>query len=252
MLGFFHRISMIKFSIVIPIYNEEGSIEPLYFSLKKVMEKLKQSYEIIFVNDSSTDRSLQALNGINTIPANLIIVNLCRHSGESAALQAGFDIARGEIIITMDGDCQNDPEDIPDLLNKMDAGLDVVCGWRYSRKDPWDKVVASKIANSARRIIMKEKIHDVGCTLRVFKRSVLKNVYLSKGMHRFFTLIMAKLGYRIGEIKVRHYPRRSGRSKYHIWNRLRGIMDLITISKSDIYELTKRKTDYAIKEVIKK
>lgn len=235
---------MLKFSIVIPIYNEEETVVPLYLSLKRVMDRMEQSYEIIFVNDGSTDNSLGVLNSIDSKPANLIIVNLNKHSGQSAALQAGFDIAEGELIITMDGDLQNDPEDIPKLLEKMKEGFDVVCGWRYNRIDPFSKVFPSKIASTFLRIITRENIHDFGCTLRIFKKEILKNVYLSGGMHRFFVLIMFKLGYKIGEVKVKHYPRRFGCSKYNISNRLlQCLIDSMRILLFDIKKLMKRKSN---------
>lgn len=238
---------------MIPVYNEEGSIMQLCLLLKNTMDRLGQPYEIIFVNDGSKDKSLEVLNGIKSKLSNLIIVNLHEHSGQSAAMQAGFDITRGELIITMDGDLQNDPKDIPKLLDKMKDGYGVVCGWRHDRKDPWDKLVAAKIANVVRKMVTKENIHDVGCALRVFKKECLKNVYLSGGLHRFFALIMFKLGYKIGELKVQHHPRRFGKTKYNIPNRLcEGVIDLIRISLCDIHRLMRRKPNYEIKEVIRK
>ena len=245
-----------KFSIVIPIYNEEETIIPLYSSLRHAMKKMGQFYEIIFINDGSTDSSLDMLKSINLESAHLVhlvIVNLNKHSGQSIAMQAGFDTAGGELIITMDGDSQNDPEDIPKLLNKMNEGYDIVCGWRYNRRDSWSKVFISKIASAMFRIITKENIHDFGCTLRIFKKEVLKNVYLSIGMHRFFILIMSKLGYKVAEVKVKHHPRRFGRSKYNIRNRLlECLIDSMRISLFDIHRLMKRKSDYQIKEVIRR
>jgi glycosyltransferase involved in cell wall biosynthesis len=245
--------TMLKFSIVIPIYNEEQSIVPIYLSLRRVMERMEQSYEVIFVNDGSSDRSAQVLNSIDLKPPNLTIVNLNKHSGQSAAMQAGFDVAEGELIITIDGDLQNEPGDIPNLLDKMKDGYDVVCGWRYDRKDPWGKLLASNIACTLRRIITKEDIHDFGCGLRIFKKEVLRDIYLSSGMHRFFTLITSRLGYKTGEIKVKHCPRRYGISKYNIHNRLRQcIMDTIRILLFDIHQLMKCRSSYQIKEVIRK
>lgn len=243
---------MIKFSVVIPIYNEEKAIALLYPALKKVMDGMGQSYEVIFINDGSTDRSLEVLKTLDLRPANLVIVNLDKHRGQSATLQAGFDVAQGTLIITMDGDLQNDPIDIPALLNKMKNGYDVVCGWRYDRKDPWTKLLSSRIANDLRRIVTKEKIHDVGCTLRVFKRECLKGIYLSGSMHRFFTLIMFRLGYNIGETKVKHHPRKFGRTKYNISNRLlKGLVDLVRILLFDIYTLIKRRPVYETREIIR-
>ncbi len=244
---------MLKFSVVVPIYNEEKAFMLVYNSLKNVMDKIGQTYEIIFVNDGSTDKGPDMLKSIDSNPANLIIVDLDKHRGQSVAMQAGFDIAQGEFIITMDGDLQNDPEDIPYLLDKLKDGYDVVCGWRYNRKDPWSKVITSNLASFFLRLMIKQNIHDFGCTLRIFKKEVLKDIYLSKGMHRFFVLIMFKLGYKIGEVKVNHHPRRFGESKYNIHNRLfECLTDFIYILSFDICDLMKYKSDYQIKELIRK
>lgn len=244
---------MLRFSVIVPIYNEEDSIRRLYYSLKNVMDRIGQSYEIIFINDGSDDSSCEVLDSIELKSANLVVINLNKRSGQSAAMQAGFDIAQGELIITMDGDLQNDPEDIPGLLDKLEAGYDVVCGWRYDRKDSWRQIVSSKVANIIRKIFTEEPVHDVGCTLRIFKKEVLQNVYLTGGLHRFFTLIVSKLGYKIGELKVRHHHRKFGKTKYNIPDRLQeGIIDLIRISLCDIHKLMRRKSSYEIKEVIRK
>ncbi len=240
----------LKFSIVIPVYNEEYSVILLYFSLKNVMDKINQPYEIIFVDDYSVDDTLGALGKIGE---NLIIAGLNSHYGQSIALQAGFDLAQGEFIITMDGDLQDDPENIPKLLDKMTKeGYDIVCGWRYNRKDPLSKIFISKIAWALRRVITKEQIHDFGCTLRVFKKEILKGVYLSSGMHRFFALIMFKLGYKIGEIKIEHYPRRFGKSKYNIHNRVfECIRDFTRILLFGTHAMG-HKVDYRFRKVIRK
>lgn len=244
---------MLKFSVVIPVYNEKQSIVPLYSSLRSVMEKIGQSYEIIFVNDCSTDNSLETLKGIDLKSSNLIIISLGKRNGQSLAMQAGFDIAQGDLIITMDGDLQNDPEDIPELLAKMNEGYDVVCGWRKNRKDTISKLLVSKIARVILRIITKVNIHDFGCTLRIFKKEALRGVYLSTGMHRFFILIISKLGRKIGEIKVKHYPRTFGRSKYNIHNRLfEFLIGLTRVSFFDIHRLMERRQDYQIREIIRK
>lgn len=241
---------MLKFSVVIPLYNEEDSIKDLHLSLKKVMDTLGTSHEIIFINDGSKDRSQQILNSICVEQSNLTIINLSKHGGQSIAMQAGFDVARGELIITMDADLQNDPQDIPKLLDKMKEGYDIVCGWRYDRKDPYTKLFISRVACVIRRIIFKEDVHDPNCTLRIFKRGVLKNISLFKGAHRFFTLIMLKLGYKLGEIKVEHRQRRFGKSKYNISNRLfEGIIAILLFSLFDIKSLMKRRPLYEIKNI---
>lgn len=228
------------YSIVIPIYNEEQAVVSLYLSLKRVMDRPEESYEIIFVDDCSTDGSLKMLKSIVPVQSDLVILSLSKHSGQSAAMQAGFDACRGELIITMDGDLQNSPFDIPKLIDKLNEGFDVVCGWRYERKDPKVKLLVSKIAGYLRRIITKEEIHDFGCTLRLFKREVLDGIYFSRGMHRFFTLIMIKLGYRIGEVKTKHYPRKYGKSKYNICNRtIEPLIDFIRLNLFGVHCLKK-------------
>jgi len=245
---------VLKFSVIISVYNEEQAVARLYYSLKKVMDGLGQAYEIIFVNDGSTDKSLDMLKSINLSPANLVVVDLDKHRGQSTALQAGFHISQGESIITMDGDLQNDPEDIPRMLDKLQEGYDVVCGWRHNRKDPRIKVIISNLVSFFLRFMVKQNIHDFGCPMRILKKEALKGVYLSKGMHRFFTLLMFKSGHKIGEVEVNHRPRRFGKSKYNIHNRLfECLFVFFRISLYDINTLMRYcKPDYKIKEVIRK
>lgn len=216
-----------KYSIVITVYNEEQSVELLYFSLKDVMDKINGSCEIIFVDDCSIDKSLEKLRNIRLGSSNLTIITLKKRCGQSTAMQAGFKVAKGELIITMDADLQNDPKDIPKLLEKMKGGYDLVCGWRYNRRDPWSKVFISKVICVSRCIITKENIHDFGCSLRVFKKEVLKHIYFSKSIHILLPLMMFKLGFKIGEVKVMHHPRRFGISKYNVLNRLVFIKDFM-------------------------
>lgn len=244
---------MLKFSVIIPVYNEERTAIPVYFSVNEVMEKIGGTYEIIFVNDGSTDNSLSVLKSINLKPANLVIIDLNKHSGQSAAMQGGFDFARGETIITLDGDFQNDPKDIPKLLDAMiKSKYDAVCGWRWQRKDRFSKVFISRAASIFIRFVIHENIHDFGCTMRVFKREVLRNICLSRGMHRLFVPILAKLKYSIGEVKVRHHPRRFGRSKYNIHNRLIFIIDFIRFLILGVNGMNKHRINYQIKEIIRR
>lgn len=241
-----------KISVVVPINNEELSIKPLFLILQQVMGKIGQTYEIIFVDDHSTDGSFEVLNRIHLACKNFTVVSLSRKYGQSLALQAGLDVACGELIVTMDGDLQNDPEDIPALLNKIKDGFDLVCGWRYKRNDSWNKVLASLIASACRRIITREKIHDFGCGLRAFRRDIIENVYLSPGMHRFFALIMLKLGYKIGEVKVNHHCRRFGKSKYNLSNRLTEcLVDFMRILLFGVPKVIKEKPDYKISQILR-
>lgn len=243
-----------KYSLIIPIYNEEGSISSLYSGLRQAMSGIGRPYEIVFVDDGSTDSSLKRLKEIFMVCDDLVIIVLERHAGKAEALQAGFDNAQEEIIITLDGDGQNDPRDIPALLNKMDEGYDVVYGWRYRRQDPFPKKAAAKIAALVRRVIIgREPVSDVGCALRVFRKEDIAGVRLSGGLHRFFSVIMARQGYRVGQIKVSHYPRKAGVSKYGTFDRLvKGIADCFRISLMDTAALMAHKSRYSIREVLRK
>ncbi len=221
-----------RYSVVVPVHNEEDSVRPLYDRILGVMARLDGGHETIFVDDASTDRSLDRLKEIPGQGFGLTVLRLGARQGMATALQTGFDAAQGQILITLDGDLQNDPEDIPKLLAKLDEGYDVVCGWRKDRKDPLSKKIASRLANGARKILTREKIHDVGCTLRVFRREVAQKIHLSGGLHRFFTTFAAREGFRITELEVNHHPRRHGRSKFGTWGRLaQGVADFVRIQR---------------------
>lgn len=209
-----------RYSVVIPVYNEERSILSVYSSVKEVMQSLQREYEIIFVNDGSEDNSLTLLKAISFNNDDLKLVSLDKNYGESFALQSGFDNASGEIIISMDGDGQFEPRDIPRLLGKLNKDYDVVCGWRHKRQDPRLRIISSRIANLIRRLLVGEKIHDVGCSFRVYRKDCVKNLGLKGPMQRFIVAILLKNGCRIAEVKVSHYPRISGNSNYNIRNRL--------------------------------
>jgi glycosyltransferase involved in cell wall biosynthesis len=220
-----------ELSVVIPVYNEEENVRILYEELKEVLSKVGKSYEIIFVDDGSTDRTFQILKELNEKDKTVKVIRFRRNFGQSAALKAGFDYAKGKIVVSMDGDLQNDPRDIPKLLEKMEnEDLDVVCGWRYNRKDPVSKKLFSKIANWLRRRLTKEKIHDSGCTLRAYKSECVKDLELYGEMHRYIPALLLWKGYRIGEVKVNHRPRVYGKTKYN-WKRLiKGFLDLIVVT----------------------
>ena len=240
----------VKYSVVVPIFNEEGSVKELYFSLKKNLDALNQPYEIVLVNDGSSDGGFEVLENLDARPSHLVLVTLKGHLGQSAALQAGFETVSGEIIITMDGDLQNDPDDIPLLLDKINSGYDVVCGWRQKRDDPFHRILMANVAGIIRRAFFKEKVHDMGCTFRAYKRKVIENIHISGGQHRFLTLILSKLGYKVCEVKVRHHRRKFGRSRYVSINRVfEGLRDLATISFCDIHVLMQEKNDDNIKDI---
>lgn len=216
-------------SIVIPVYNEEESISILYRELKSTLDKLKRKYEIIFVDDGSRDNSFNILKDISKSDKSVRIVRLQRNFGQSAAFDAGFDNSKGDIIITLDADLQNNPEDIPMLLNKLDEGWDMVCGWRYNRKDPFFKKFTSKIANWLRRKLTRERIHDSGCSLRVFKKECIKGLNMYGEMHRYIPYLVNMNGFKVTEMKVRHYPRKFGKTKYNAFRVFRGFLDLFYV-----------------------
>jgi len=207
---------MSEISIIIPVYNEENNISPLYNKLKKTLTNLKKDYEIIFIDDKSEDTTLTNLKKLAKQDKNIKIIIFDQNKGQSAALEAGFNIAIGKIVVSMDGDLQNDPGDIPKLINKLNQNNDVVCGWRHKRKDSKIlKTIPSKLANYITRKSTGIKIHDVSCTLRAYKNHCIKDLNLFKGSHRLIPVILKKRGHKITEIKVTHYPRLYDSPKYN-------------------------------------
>jgi glycosyltransferase involved in cell wall biosynthesis len=217
-----------ELSVVIPVYNEEENVQILYNELDSVLRGLGKSYEIILVDDGSTDTTTNILKSINEKDKNVKIIRLRRNFGQTAALSAGFDFAGGEVIVTLDADLQNDPKDIPKLIDKLDEGYDVVSGWRFERKDPWSKRILSRIANYLRKKMSGEVLHDSGCTLKAYRSHCLKNIILYGEMHRFIPTILRWKGYKIEEIKVAHRPRRHGKTKYNYKRVFRGFFDLLS------------------------
>ncbi len=220
----------VELSVVIPIYNEEENIDALYEELKDVLEGIGRPYEIIFVDDGSADRSLELLEALAAKDGHVVVVSFRRNFGQTAAMAAGFDYARGEIIITMDGDLQNDPHDIPKFLDKMDEGYDLVSGWRHDRQDAFiSRKLPSMIANRIISVVTGVHLHDYGCTLKTFRREITKGIRLYGEMHRFIPAIASGMGSRIAEVRVNHRPRRFGTSKYGISRTIRVILDLMTV-----------------------
>ena len=214
------------FSAVVPIYNESGNIAPLHESLTAVLRTLPGAYEIIYINDASTDGSLVELEALH----GATIINLNRNYGQATSLDAGFKHARGELIISLDGDGQNDPSDIPLLIKKLtDDNLDVVAGWRKDRKDSAGINTLTKIGRFLRKKIIKDVVHDTGCTLRVYKRDAAKSLDIGGEMHRYILAILKWKGFRIGEVVVTHRPRVHGKSKYNYSKAVRGFIDLVGI-----------------------
>jgi glycosyltransferase involved in cell wall biosynthesis len=219
-----------KISVVIPVYDEEESIIPLYESLSTVCNKNKYDYELIFVDDASTDNSRRRISEICVKDSKAKFIFLKRNFGQTAALAAGFDHAKGDYIVTLDADLQNDPNDIPLLINKIDEGYDLVNGWRKKREDPfWTVNLPSMAANRLIKRITGVQIHDTGCSLKVFRKELLSDLHLYGEMHRFIPALLHWSGARITEVEVLHHKRRSGKSKYSISKLPRVVLDLINI-----------------------
>jgi glycosyltransferase involved in cell wall biosynthesis len=218
-------------SIVIPVYNEEENITELHTKLSNVLPAITEKYEILFVDDGSTDNSFDMLKELNREDKRVKLIKFRRNFGQSAALSAGFDYSKGDIIITMDGDLQNDPGDIPKLLETLEKGdYDVVCGWRFDRADSMLKKLFSGIANRLRRRFTAEDIHDSGCTLRAYKKECIVDLELYGEMHRYIPALLLWKGYKIGEVKVKHHKRKHGTTKYS-WKRIiKGFLDLIVVT----------------------
>jgi len=227
---FIHESSDIDISIVIPVLNEADNLQPLYDQLKTALDKLNRTYEIIFIDDGSTDSSNEILERLHGLDNSIKVVQFRRNFGQSAAFSAGFNLASGDIVITMDADLQNDPKDIVKLIQKLDEGNDIVSGWRVDRKDPYiSRRLPSMIANLLISWITGIYLHDYGCSLKAYRREVIRNIKLYGEMHRFIPALASWMGIRIAEVRVNHSPRISGRSKYGIMRTVRVILDLLTV-----------------------
>ncbi len=217
-------------SVVIPAYNEEENIPVLYEKLKKVLEGLGEDYEIIFVDDGSTDRTPEVLKEIAEKDKKVKVIRFRRNYGQTAAIYAGFEHASGDVIITMDADLQNDPEDIPRLLEKLREGYDIVSGWRRDRKDPFlSRRLPSMIANWIISRVTGVHLHDYGCTLKAYRAEIAKRYRLYGDMHRFLPALAKRFGARITELPVKHHPRLYGKSKYGIGRTVRVILDIFLV-----------------------
>ncbi len=218
-------------SVVIPVYNERENLPLLYEKLQEVLSRHPWTWEVVFVDDGSTDGSTDVLTQLaRQDPVHVRVLVLRRNFGQTAAIAAGVDHARGGVIVLMDADLQNDPEDIPRLLAKIEEGADVVSGWRKDRKDPFlTRVLPSRIANALISKVTGVPLHDYGCTLKAYRRDILQSFRLYGEMHRFIPAYAAAVGARIVEIPVRHHPRRFGRSKYGLGRTLKVLLDLITV-----------------------
>ncbi len=219
-----------EISIIVPVYNESESITFLINEIKEVMFLNKLNYEIIVVNDGSRDSTYSVLKNLSNKSEELIIINLRKNYGQTAALAAGFDNASGQIVIALDGDLQNDPNDIPELIKEINNGYDLVCGWRFNRKDKLlDRRIPSKIANKIIGLVTGIYLHDYGCSLKAFKKEVIEDIKLYGELHRFLPVLADNEGAKIKEVKVNHRSRQYGSSKYGIDRTFRVLMDLLTV-----------------------
>lgn len=212
-------------SVIVPLYNEEGNVLELHRRIHEALVKIGRPFEIIFIDDGSKDKTIELARTLHP----LRLIEFRKNFGQTAAFDAGIKAATGEIVITLDGDLQNDPADIPLLLEKMDEGFDVVSGWRHKRNDPWSKKIPSRIANLLRGVLIQDHIHDSGCSLKAYKRECFQDVDLFGEMHRFMPALLMLDGFRVGEVKVSHHPRIHGVTKYN-WKRgVKGFVDMVVI-----------------------
>ncbi len=219
----------VEISVILPCYNEEGNIEPLVRELTEVLRPLGHPYEIVYVDDASTDGSVEKIRQVSQKYPGVRLVRHKLNCGESAALVSGFENSTGEVIITMDADLQNDPHDIPKLLKVLET-CDIVCGVRTKRKDNLVRRISTRIANKVRDTLLHDGIHDAGCTFRAFRRRVLVNLIAFKGLHRFLPTLCRIHRFKVREVPINHRPRLKGYSKYGISNRLFvGIHDIFGI-----------------------
>jgi glycosyltransferase involved in cell wall biosynthesis len=219
-----------EISITVPIYNEEDNIAPLHQRIRAAMDRIGREWELLLVNDGSRDRSAERLDAVAMTDPRVRVIHLNRNYGQTAAFMAGLDHAQGSIIVPMDGDLQNDPDDIVRLLEKLDQGYDVVSGWRKDRKDAaLRRNLPSRLANGLISRVSGVKLHDYGCSLKAYKRSVLEGVKLYGEMHRFVPIFAAWNGARVGELEVTHHPRIHGQSKYGLERVIKVVLDLLVV-----------------------
>jgi len=217
-------------SVVIPVFNETENLEELHRELVGALEKTGRPFEVILIDDGSTDSSWAVLRSLQHKDGRVKLICLRRNFGQTAALAAGFDHARGGIIVSLDADLQNDPNDIPSLIQKIEEGYDIVSGWRRRRKDKFlTRRVPSMIANTLISRLTRVRLHDYGCTLKAFRSEVIKNVKLYGELHRFIPAIASQLGVRISEVEVNHRLRKHGKSKYSIFRFTKVILDMLTV-----------------------
>jgi glycosyltransferase involved in cell wall biosynthesis len=222
--------STIRYSIVVPFYNEQENIPPLYMKLTEVMDAIGEPYELVFVDDGSKDNSFKVLSDIYEHDRRVNLIRLRRNFGQTPALKAGFDFARGEVIISMDGDLQHDPEEIPKFLEKIEEGYDLVSGWRYARKDHWlMRQIPSRAANWLMAKLSGVDLHDFGTTFKAYRREIIQEIQLYGELHRFIPALASTTGARIVEVPIENLSRKSGKSNYGIGRTIRVFLDLVIV-----------------------
>ena len=217
-------------SVVVPLLNEEHSLEALYHEIANALEPLDQGFEVVFVDDGSTDGSLSILSRMHDELPNVVVIHLRRNFGKAAALQAGFLEAKGDLIITIDADLQDDPAEIPKLLAKLDEGFDLVSGWKTRRNDPFTRRLFSRIFNWSTGVISGVRLHDVNCGLKAYRAEVLQGLRIYGELHRFIPVLASYQGYRVAEIPVNHRARQHGSSRYGPERYIRGFFDLLSVT----------------------
>jgi len=217
-------------TILIPLYNEARNVRPLYEEVVRVVTRLEKSYEIIYVDDGSSDGTYDEVRALHSQDKNVRLIRHRRNFGKAQALSNGFSAAQGQVIITMDGDLQDDPEEIPRFLEKIAQGYDLVSGWKTNRQDQWSKTLPSKAFNAITRWVSGVKLHDFNCGFKAYRADVVKDVDVYGEMHRYIPVIAAREGFKVGELAVHHRARLHGRSKYGITRLATGVFDLFTIA----------------------
>lgn len=220
----------IRYSIVVPFYNEQENVSPLYVKLTEVMDSIGEPYELVFVDDGSKDKTFKVLSDIYEHDPRVNVVQLRRNFGQAPALKAGFDFARGEIIISMDGDLQHDPDEIPRFLEKIEEGYDIVSGWRVARTDHWlMRRLPSRVANKMMAKLSGVDLHDFGTTFKAYRREVLSEIHLYGELHRFIPALASWAGASVAEVPISNIPRKSGTSNYGISRTIRVLLDLVSV-----------------------
>ncbi|MFH0881499.1 MAG: glycosyltransferase family 2 protein [bacterium] len=218
-----------RITVLIPLFNEEESLPHLKTAIDEVLDREKIKAELLFVDDGSTDRSAEILAGFAQADKRVNVIHFRRNRGKSAALESGFRIARGDYVITMDADLQDDPKEIPNLIGELEEGFDMVSGWKRKRHDPITKTLPSKFFNLVARLTSGIRLHDFNCGLKIYRREVLDSIELYGELHRFIPILVGSQGWRIGELAVQHHVRRWGRTKFGISRFLYGFLDLLTV-----------------------